>query len=41
MSLSPRLSDVAIRFEGNVPQILLLQPVRGHAGQSNLSDLIH
>ena len=41
MSLSPRLSDVAIRFEGNVPQILLLQPMRGHAGQCNLSDLIH
>ena len=41
MSLSPRLSDVAISFEGNVPQILLLQLLGGHGGQCDLSDLIH
>ena len=41
MSFSPGLSDVAISFEGNVPQILLLQLLGGHAGQCDLSDLIH
>lgn len=41
MSLTPRLSNIAICLQGNAAEVLILDLLGGHGLQSNSLDLIH